>query len=83
MWHALDVSAALLFQIGICDASEAPRAIWETRMRHFRDLLDPRAIIAVSLTLSPEDGRLRHPEALKLEEGVLAMLDKHGHWLIF
>jgi hypothetical protein len=83
IWAALDVSPALLYQIGICDTYDAGREVWQGRMRHFRDLLDPCALMRTSLTLSPEDGRPRHADAIRLEEGVLYMLDKHGRWLTF
>ena len=83
LWGALDVSAALLYQIGICDPSEAPRDVWQARMRHFRDLLAPSALLEASLKVAPETGKPRCADAVKFEEGVLFMLDARGHWLVF
>jgi hypothetical protein len=79
LWRQLDVSAALLYQIGICDSSDAARPAWVNRVRHLSRLLPPAALLEASAKVAPE-GQVRPREVTDFEETVLGLLDNQGQW---
>jgi hypothetical protein len=80
LWSELDATPTLLFQISICDHSEASIELWRARMRHLRGILHPQALLDASLRVAPETGRPRMPSAIHFEDELLSLLDRDGGW---
>jgi hypothetical protein len=80
LWAELDVSPTLLYQISLCDSSEAPVEVWRARMNRLRQLVLPEDLMAASVRVSAENGRPRMPSAVKFEDELLKLLDRNGGW---
>jgi hypothetical protein len=81
LWKAYDVTPLLLYQLSLCDGHETNRMTLVARLQRLADSLTPQSLIACSLLLAPESGRVRPKEHVAFEEQVLLATDRHGRWV--
>jgi hypothetical protein len=82
LWAAYDPPPTVLYQLSLVDATEAPLDVWRTRMQRLYALIDPVSLFKASLSVAPETGKPRLPDAVRFEEALLYWLDAHGQWII-
>jgi hypothetical protein len=83
LWAAYDPSPTVLYQLSLVDLTEeAPLELWKARMVRLYALIDPVSLFKASLTVAPENGKPRLPDAVRFEEALLYWLNAQGNWII-